>query len=189
MKSQLITHALCATVLLASASAPAMAGHRDNFYPRHHSYRHHHHSDWGWYLGLSTLLVLPEIIRQSQADYYPTPYASNPYYTPYAPNVSLTPVTTSLNTPIYSATFEHENALAAENSADAYANESVAQQVLRIADSEEAAKAAQAMALPSVRSLPANARVIQTENGTEYEWQGQRYRFDWQTEMYQPLNR
>jgi hypothetical protein len=36
-------------------------------------------------------------------------------------------------------------------------------------------------------SLPENARVIQLENGTAYEWQGVRYRFDWATQTYQKV--
>ncbi|WP_445946568.1 hypothetical protein [Shewanella sp.] len=34
-------------------------------------------------------------------------------------------------------------------------------------------------------SLPANARVVQQENGTAYEWQGMLYRFDWGSQTYQ----
>lgn len=36
-------------------------------------------------------------------------------------------------------------------------------------------------------SLPENARVIQLENGTAYEWQGVQYRFDWATQTYQKV--
>ena len=33
-------------------------------------------------------------------------------------------------------------------------------------------------------SLPANARVVQQDNGIVYEWQGVSYRFDWSTQTY-----
>ncbi|MFQ6370624.1 hypothetical protein [Shewanella sp. YIC-542] len=35
--------------------------------------------------------------------------------------------------------------------------------------------------------LPANARVIQDNGRLLYEWQGQRYRFDWAIQQYVPL--
>ncbi|MBY5922596.1 hypothetical protein [Ferrimonas balearica] len=34
-------------------------------------------------------------------------------------------------------------------------------------------------------SLPANARLIQTANGTRYQWQGQCYRYDFLSDRYQ----
>lgn len=39
----------------------------------------------------------------------------------------------------------------------------------------------------SLQSLPDNAKVIQLEHGTVYEWQGVRYKFDWTTQTYQKL--
>jgi hypothetical protein len=36
-------------------------------------------------------------------------------------------------------------------------------------------------------SLPANARVVQQDNGIVYEWQGVSYRFDWGTQTYQVI--
>ncbi|WP_298775450.1 hypothetical protein [uncultured Shewanella sp.] len=36
--------------------------------------------------------------------------------------------------------------------------------------------------------LPDNAKVIQTSTGTQYEWQGILYRYDWQTQTYQTVN-
>ncbi|QUN05536.1 hypothetical protein KDN34_15300 [Shewanella yunxiaonensis] len=35
--------------------------------------------------------------------------------------------------------------------------------------------------------LPANARVIQQDGGTLYQWQGQLYRFDWSIQQYVPV--
>lgn len=36
-------------------------------------------------------------------------------------------------------------------------------------------------------SLPQNARVIMVDGKPQYEWQGQRFSFDWQTQRYMPL--
>ncbi|GGQ09093.1 hypothetical protein [Shewanella litoralis] len=36
-----------------------------------------------------------------------------------------------------------------------------------------------------LRSLPENAKVIQRESGTVYEWQGVEYYFDWNTQTYE----
>ncbi|WP_299494781.1 hypothetical protein [uncultured Shewanella sp.] len=36
--------------------------------------------------------------------------------------------------------------------------------------------------------LPDNAKVIQTSKGTQYEWQGVIYRYDWLTQTYQTVN-
>jgi hypothetical protein len=36
-------------------------------------------------------------------------------------------------------------------------------------------------------SLPANASVVQKDNGIVYEWQGVSYRFDWNTQTYQVI--
>ena len=176
-----------AALLAVVASAPAFAGHHHGFHPRHHHYYRHHHNDWGWYLGLSTLFVLPEIIRQTQYEPYPysdTRYASN-NYVPYA-NVeralTLTPVEQPLNQAV---AVPSRSADALESVAS---DESVAQEVLRVADSGQSYSESRAMLAASVRSLPANARVIQTDSGTEYEWQGQYYHYNWQSDMYEPLS-
>ncbi|MGI2175508.1 hypothetical protein [Shewanella ulleungensis] len=39
-----------------------------------------------------------------------------------------------------------------------------------------------------LRSLPENAKVIQRESGTVYEWQGVEYYFDWNTQTYELAN-
>ncbi|WP_076412527.1 hypothetical protein [Shewanella sp. UCD-KL12] len=39
-----------------------------------------------------------------------------------------------------------------------------------------------------LKSLPANARVMQRDGRTIYEWQGVEYIFDWGSEAYQKLN-
>lgn len=36
-------------------------------------------------------------------------------------------------------------------------------------------------------ALPQNARVLMVDGKPQYEWQGQRYSFDWQTQRYMPL--
>lgn len=36
--------------------------------------------------------------------------------------------------------------------------------------------------------LPDNAKVIQTSTGTQYEWQGVYYQYDWRTQTYQKVN-
>ncbi|NMH66606.1 hypothetical protein [Shewanella salipaludis] len=40
---------------------------------------------------------------------------------------------------------------------------------------------------PGLKRLPDNARVIQQDGRTLYEWQGVNYRFDWQTQTYQSV--
>ncbi|MCL1077422.1 hypothetical protein D5R81_05700 [Parashewanella spongiae] len=39
-----------------------------------------------------------------------------------------------------------------------------------------------------VRRLPNNARVVQVDGKTRYQWQGKTYRFDWQQQVYLPIN-
>lgn len=177
---------LLAGVLAVAACAPAYAGHHHGFHPRHHHhYYRHHHNDWGWYLGLSTLFVLPEIIRQSQYDdgnRYP-----QTYYAPYADrqrSLSVVPVNQAMALTTADKLDQRVNATTATTS-----SESVADEVLRVANNGTYADATASDFLSSsVRSLPANARVIQTDSGTEYEWQGQHYHYNWQTDMYEPLS-
>ncbi|KFZ37850.1 hypothetical protein HR45_08335 [Shewanella mangrovi] len=185
MRHYVKTWLLC-LALITLVVSPAYAGHRGGYYhPSHHHYRHHH-NDWGWYLGLSTLVLLPEIIRQTQPR-MPEPY---PYYAPYAPAVTVTPLSPYAQD--YDASYGNDDALPQNDSA--YAKSDAATDLESGADmvttSRNAARSYERPTLQSgVRSLPANARVIQTAHGTEYEWLGQRYHYDWQTELYMPLSR
>lgn len=173
MKAKNMTWLLCAALAIAS-STPAMAGHRHGgYYDHYRPYHRHHHSwgnDLGWVVGMGALAILPQVLYAQQMQ-----SASVPYQYDDVPSVSMTPT----NQAIVVSNNSYDDA-------DQYQYQTaVANEVMNRAN--ESASSSQSYA-EAVRSLPANARVIQTASGTEYEWLGQRYHYDWQTDLYQPLS-
>ena len=176
MKAKTMTWLLCAALTIA-CSTPAVAGHRHGghyyeHYRPHHSHHHRWGNDFGCFVGMSALAILPQVLYAQQMQ---SESVSVPYQYDEAPSVSMTPT----NQAIVVSNIDYGDDVAQYQTA-------VANEVMSRVNADDSA--ARRQYVEAVRSLPANARVIQTANGTEYEWLGQRYHYDWQSDLYQPVS-
>ncbi|MCE9680489.1 hypothetical protein LZP69_15140 [Shewanella sp. AS1] len=153
------------TALSVEAKTPDRSGYekaRGDKHQRHHSHhRHHRHRDfWRWGLGLSLTYPLWSNTwgYWGNRDYFPYGYRQSPLIL--GPAQTLSPPQT-------------------------YRPQTVTSPPLKLAQpSTPVSVTRQIKTSQTIQSLPANARVIQREGGTVYEWQGTVYVYDWQSQSY-----
>ncbi|MFB2815749.1 hypothetical protein [Shewanella sp. LZH-2] len=183
-------------------------GRQDNHYKKHHKhsdshryYRPYYRPYYPWGLGLGVGLatgwnlgygwndgIWNDDWRWNRERYWHSPYSgiglSIPTGYDDTPVAISAPVrvTTSMQ---YSPSEGRMVSNMPTNSATVISQTGTSTASASTASAEQIANVPRARAARSVSSLPSNARIVQQDGRTLYEWQGTLYAFDWNSQTYQ----